>query len=127
MTPGIADSFTSATYITGMEPWSGFPWAESAPPIATTVASEQTIDFYTSPWVSGTRCAMYGGPVTAFRKFTHPSEVGTMLDDLLAELARETVAKKCNAVVGLEVTIEMLDDGYKMGAMGTSACLEALF
>ena len=85
-------------------------------------------NFYTTPWVSGTRVAHFTGPVGGERKVTTIPEVLVALKEILKDMAQTCVDLGANSVIGMEVNIELLDpSGYRVWVVGTGAKLEALF
>lgn len=90
-----------------------------------------SVEFYASPWVSGTRAAVYWGPVSAeliaALGMDFERAQAELLEDLRAE-ALERTGGKANAIVGLEVTVDLWDaQGPRFRAVGTMALLEPLF
>ena len=102
--------------------------------------SEQDVELYTSPWVSGTRAAAYFGPISS-ELFLEDSEVEDRTaawtkaeKELLESLRDKARSLGANAVVGLEVTLDPFarsdetdTTGLRLHAVGTAARLEPLF
>ena len=102
--------------------------------------SENDVELYTSPWVSGTRAAAYFGPISselflADDSVEDRSAAWTKAErELLESLRDKARTLGANAVVGLEVTLDpfaQLPDtgltGLRLHAVGTAAKLEPLF
>jgi hypothetical protein len=74
--------------------------------------SEQDVELYTSPWVSGTRAAAYFGPISSElflpdAEVTDRSAAWTKAErELLESLRDKARMLGANAVVGLEVTLD---------------------
>jgi len=112
------------------------PAAESLP------ETDEDVELYTSPWVSGTRAAAYFGPISS-ELFLEDDSVDDRVEawtraerELLESLRDKARSLGANAVVGLEVTLDpfALADpekedvtGLRLHAVGTAAKLEPLF
>jgi hypothetical protein len=103
-------------------------------------STREEFEFYTSPWVSGTRAAAYFGPVTAEIFLDDDSILDREEDwmkaerELLEVLRDKAKALGANAVVGFEMTLDPFAynketgaTGLRLYAVGTSTRLEALF
>jgi uncharacterized protein YbjQ (UPF0145 family) len=102
--------------------------------------SENDVELYTSPWVSGTRAAAYFGPISS-ELFLQDDQVEDRSEawskaerELLESLRDKARLLGANAVVGLEVTLdpfaqlpESAATGLRLHAVGTAAKLEPLF
>jgi uncharacterized protein YbjQ (UPF0145 family) len=102
--------------------------------------SENDVELYTSPWVSGTRAAAYFGPISSELflqddQVEDRSEAWTKAErELLESLRDKARLLGANAVVGLEVTLDPFAHapesdatGLRLHAVGTAAKLEPLF
>ncbi len=102
--------------------------------------SENDVELYTSPWVSGTRAAAYFGPISSelFLEDASVEDRSTAWSkaerELLESLRDKARSLGANAVVGLEVTLDPFArcsdtdaTGLRLHAVGTAAKLEALF
>ena len=102
--------------------------------------SENDVELYTSPWVSGTRAAAYFGPISS-ELFLQDDQVEDRSSawtkaerELLESLRDKARLLGANAVVGLEVTLDPFArcprsdaTGLRLHAVGTAAKLEPLF
>ncbi len=102
--------------------------------------SENDVELYTSPWVSGTRAAAYFGPISS-ELFLQDDQVEDRFSawtkaerELLESLRDKARLLGANAVVGLEVTLDPFArasdseaTGLRLHAVGTAAKLEPLF
>jgi uncharacterized protein YbjQ (UPF0145 family) len=102
--------------------------------------SENDVELYTSPWVSGTRAAAYFGPISS-ELFLQDDQVEDRSSawtkaerELLESLRDKARLLGANAVVGLEVTLDPFAHatdsdatGLRLHAVGTAAKLEPLF
>ncbi len=102
--------------------------------------SENDVELYTSPWVSGTRAAAYFGPISS-ELFLEDGSAEDRSEawmkaerELLESLRDKARSLGANAVVGLEVTLDPFAKaadseatGLRLHAVGTAAKLEALF
>ena len=102
--------------------------------------SDEGVDLYTSPWVSGTRAAAYFGPISS-ELFLEDAAAGNRSEawskaeiELLESLRDRARVLGANAVVGLEVTLDpsahckrTAASGLLLHAVGTAAKLEPLF
>ncbi len=102
--------------------------------------SENEVELYTSPWVSGTRAAAYFGPISSELfleddSIEDRSAAWTKAErELLESLRDKARTLGANAVVGLEVTLDPFAHqaekdvtGLRLHAVGTAAKLEPLF
>jgi len=102
--------------------------------------SENEVELYTSPWVSGTRAAAYFGPISS-ELFLEDASIKDRVEawgkaerELLESLRAKARGLGANAVVGLEVTLDPFahsaetdSTGLRLHAVGTAARLEPLF
>ena len=109
-------------------------------PDAAPTETEDDVELYTSPWVSGTRAAAYFGPISS-ELFLEDDSVEDRVEawtcaerELLESLREKARSLGANAVVGLEVTLdpfaqdgEKETTGLRLHAVGTAAKLEPLF
>ncbi len=105
------------------------------------LGTEDDVELYTSPWVSGTRAAAYFGPISSELFLSDDSvedrsAAWTRAErELLESLREKARTLGANAVVGLEVTLDPFsqscenekDTGLRLHAVGTAAKLEPLF
>ncbi len=110
------------------------------PDSAEELNSENDVELYTSPWVSGTRAAAYFGPISSElfledESFEDRSAAWSKAErELLESLRDKARSLGANAVVGLEVTLDPFAcqaetevSGLRLHAVGTAAKLEPLF
>ena len=103
------------------------PGDPDIPAVADLLSLEGDFHFYSSPWVSGTRCKQYYGPVVGGAKVDSVEDVIPALEECMVKVAAHALSLGATCLVGMEIQIEILPGGgYKVDITGTGAALEWL-
>lgn len=84
--------------------------------------------FSPSPWISGTKFVAFYGPVSAQVEFERDyAAAEDLVLDLIKARALEISGDHCNAVVGIDVSVDpFAEGGMVLRVVCTAACIELL-